>query len=91
MIKVHLPELGENISKATVSYWHIEEGATITEGDDLVEVATDKATFNVPAPCSGTLLEIIAHEGDDIHPGDILGMMEEDVVMKDKTDNEEEL
>ena len=88
MIKVYLPELGENITKATISYWHIEEGAVVAEGDDLVEAATDKATFNVPAPCSGTLLEIVAHEGDDVHPGDILGMMEEDAAVVDGPEKE---
>jgi 2-oxoglutarate dehydrogenase E2 component (dihydrolipoamide succinyltransferase) len=78
MIKVVLPELGENITKATISYWYFEEGATVTKGSDLVEVSTDKATFNVPAPCTGTLLEIIAHDGEDIHPGEIMGVLEED-------------
>jgi pyruvate/2-oxoglutarate dehydrogenase complex dihydrolipoamide acyltransferase (E2) component len=89
MMKAYLPELGENITKATISYWHIEEGAVITEGDDLVEVSTDKATFNVPAPCSGTLIEIIAHEGDEVHPGDVLAMMEEDAAAAE-TGKEEE-
>ncbi|MBI5873305.1 MAG: hypothetical protein HZB36_04090 [Candidatus Omnitrophica bacterium] len=80
MIKVYLPELGENITKATISYWYQDEGASVIEGNDLVEVATDKATFNVPAPCSGTLVEILAHEADTVHPGDVLAVIEEDTV-----------
>jgi len=86
MIKAYLPELGENITKATVSYWHIEEGATIEEGADLVEMATDKAVFNVPAPCSGTLIEIIAHEGDVVEPGGVLAVIEEDTVTDESQD-----
>lgn len=81
MIKVYLPQLGENITKATVSYWYAEEGATVVEGNDLVEVATDKATFNVPAPCSGTLIKIIVHEGDSAQPGEALATIEEDAVL----------
>lgn len=77
MIKVYLPQLGENIEKATVSYWYFEEGASVVEGNDLVEMATDKATFNVPAPCSGTILEILAHEGDDVQVGEVLVVLEE--------------
>ncbi len=88
MIKVSLPELGENITKATVSYWYVEEGATIEEGSDLVEMATDKAVFNVPAPCSGTVVEIVAHEGDSVEPGEILAVIEEDSGISEK---EEEL
>ncbi|HAJ57444.1 MAG TPA: biotin attachment protein [Candidatus Omnitrophica bacterium] len=86
MIKVYLPELGENITKATISYWYAEEGASVVEGTDLVEVATDKATFNVPAPCSGTLVEVVAHEGDTVHPGEVLAAIEEDTVSDDKTE-----
>ena len=77
MVKVYMPELGENIPKATISYWYFEEGASVIEGNDLVEVSTDKATFNVPAPCSGTLMEIMAHEGDVCEVGEVLAMVEE--------------
>lgn len=78
MVKVYLPDLGENVEKATVSYWYFEEGAAVTEGQDIVEVVTDKATFNVPAPITGTLVEIAAHEGDNIVPGETLGIIEEE-------------
>lgn len=80
MTKVYLPDLGENITKATISYWYFEEGADVVEGTDLVEIATDKATFNVPAPISGTLVEIMAHEGDVINVGEVLAAIEENPV-----------
>ena len=88
MIKVYLPDLGENITKATVSYWYAEEGASVVEGNDLVEIATDKATFNVPAPCSGTLVEITAHEGDTIEVGAVLAIIEEDTVSEEAQEDE---
>lgn len=77
MTKVVLPELGEGIDKATVSYWFFQEGERVKEKDDLVELTTDKATFNLPSPASGTLTEVLIHEGDEAHPGDILGIIEE--------------
>jgi pyruvate dehydrogenase E2 component (dihydrolipoamide acetyltransferase) len=46
----------------------------------MVEVSTDKATFNVPAPCSGNVVEIAAHEGDVVEIGSVLAMIEEDTV-----------
>jgi len=88
MVHVYLPDLGENVIKATISYWYFESGAAVTEGNDLVEVATDKATFNVPAPCSGTLIEISAHEGDVVHPGDVLATIEEDTIVEGTEDEE---
>ena len=77
MTEVHLPELGEKISKATVSYWFFQEGQKVSEKDDLVELTTDKATFNLPSPVSGTLTQIILHEGDTANVGEVLGIIEE--------------
>jgi len=88
MIQVYLPDMGEHASKATISYWYFERGAMVTQGSDLVEVATDKATFNVPAPSSGILSEIIAHEGDVVSSGDVLATMEEEARPPDDGDGE---
>ena len=71
--EVILPSLGEDASDtATISRWLVAEGATVEEGDDLVEMTTDKAAFNVPSPAAGTVSEISAAEGDDVAVGDIL-------------------
>lgn len=77
MIKVVLPELGEGITKATVSYWYFQVGEKVNEKDDLVELTTDKATFNLPSPCTGTLSEVFFREGDAVSVGDVLGAIEE--------------
>ena len=77
MTKVVLPELSEGIDKATISYWYFQEGEKVNEKDDLVELATDKATFNLPSPCSGTLTQIFFHEGDTVNVGETLGVIEE--------------
>lgn len=77
MFKVALPELGEGIEKATVSYWYYKTGERVKEKDDLVELATDKATFNLPSPCSGTISEIFFNEGDTAGVGEVLALIEE--------------
>lgn len=77
MTEVHLPELGEGIDKANVTYWYFKEGDKVNEKDDLVELTTDKATFNLPSPCSGTLSEILVREGDTINVGEILAIIDE--------------
>lgn len=76
MIEVVLPELGEKIEKATVSYWYFQEGDKVSEKADLVELVTDKATFNLPAPCSGTLGRIMFKEGASVKAGDVLAVIE---------------
>ena len=77
MIKVVLPELGEGIEKATVSYWYFKEGEKVNEKDDLVELTTDKATFNLPSPCTGIISEVLVHEGDTVNVGEVLAIIEE--------------
>jgi 2-oxoglutarate dehydrogenase E2 component (dihydrolipoamide succinyltransferase) len=76
MTKVVLPELGEGIDKATVSYWYFKEGEKVSEKDDLVELTTDKATFNLPSPASGILSEVRFQEGDPVNIGEILAVIE---------------
>jgi 2-oxoglutarate dehydrogenase E2 component (dihydrolipoamide succinyltransferase) len=77
MNKVILPELGQGIEKATVSFWFFKEGDTVKEKDDLVELTTDKAAFNLPSPCSGRLTQIFFHEGDPVNVGEVLALIEE--------------
>jgi pyruvate dehydrogenase E2 component (dihydrolipoamide acetyltransferase) len=77
MTKVILPELGEGVDKATVSYWYYKEGERVSEKDDLVELTTDKATFNLPSPSTGTVTEIFFHEGDSVNVGETLAIIEE--------------
>ena len=77
MMKVVLPELGEGITKATVSYWYFKEGDKVNEKDDLVELTTDKATFNLPSPCSGVVSQVFFHEGDTVNIGETLGFIDE--------------
>ncbi len=77
MTKVVLPELGEGIEKATVSFWYFKEGDKVNEKDDLVELTTDKATFNLPSPCAGVVSEIFFREGDAVNVGEALGVINE--------------
>lgn len=77
MVKIILPELSEGVGKAIVSYWYFKVGEKVNEKDDLVELTTDKATFNLPSPCSGRLAEIIFSEGSSVKVGETLGTIEE--------------
>jgi len=72
MTDVTLPPLAEGVDKAGVSYWHRGVGESIKEGEDLVELVTDKATFNMPAPISGVLEEILVSEGEEAKVGQVI-------------------
>jgi pyruvate/2-oxoglutarate dehydrogenase complex dihydrolipoamide acyltransferase (E2) component len=77
MADVKLPELADGVNKAVVSFWHKDTGEDISKGEDLVEMLTDKATFNVPSPLSGKVKEILAEEGQEVAVGDTIAVVEE--------------
>jgi pyruvate/2-oxoglutarate dehydrogenase complex dihydrolipoamide acyltransferase (E2) component len=77
MVKVVLPELGEGITQATVSYWFFKDGEMVNANDDLVELTTDKSTFNLPSPCKGVISEIMYSEGSTVSVGQILAVINE--------------
>ena len=75
--EVKLPPLGDDApDEATLSFFFVEEGSEVKEGDDFCEMITDKATFNVPSPCTGTVKKIMANEEDVIEVGGVLAIVE---------------
>ena len=77
LVEVILPSLGEDgPDQAKISFWFHEVGEEVKEGEDLVEVLTDKASFTVPAPASGRLVEANAGEGETVRVGQRLGAIE---------------
>ncbi len=76
-LELRLPNLGEDApDEATVSFWYFEEGEDVAEKEDIVEMVTDKATFNVPCPVAGKLAEIRAGDGAKVKVGEVLGVLE---------------
>jgi 2-oxoglutarate dehydrogenase E2 component (dihydrolipoamide succinyltransferase) len=54
VVEVKLPELGKDAGQeARVSFWYVEKGERVAKDDDLVQMITDKATFDVPSPVDG--------------------------------------
>ena len=65
-MEIKVPELAEGVTEATITLWHVKEGSKIEKGQDIVEMATDKATFNMPSPQEGFLKKILRQEGDTV-------------------------
>lgn len=76
MVRVMVPDMGEGVEKATVSYWYFKEGDAVEKDADLVELATDKAAVNVSSPAQGVLKQVLMQEGTEVKPGDLLGIIE---------------
>ena len=73
LAEVVLPDLGA--APAALSVWFADPGDLVYEGDRLVEVVLNGATFDVPSPATGRLAEKRAHPDDLLSPGQVLGLV----------------
>src|SRR5687767_10935979 len=76
-VNVVVPEVGESIVDARVAKWLRKEGESVSAGDALVELETDKIDLEVPAPQAGVLKKIERPDGADVKVGEVLGVIDE--------------
>ena len=76
MIEFKLPELGENIEQGDLVRLMVAPGATVSTGQSVMELETDKAVVEVPSSVSGTVQEIRVKEGDKIKVGQVIFTVE---------------
>jgi len=72
VIEFKLPELGENIEQGDLVRLMVAPGATVSNGQSVMELETDKAVVEVPSSVSGTVQEIRVKEGDKIKVGQVI-------------------
>ena len=75
IIKVKLPKADANMNEGTIGKWFASEGDTVSMGEALVEVITDKTVFEFETPKSGILRRITAPENSVIPPGYVLALI----------------
>jgi 2-oxoisovalerate dehydrogenase E2 component (dihydrolipoyl transacylase) len=73
---VKVPDIGEGMTEAEIVAWHVAPGQVIREEDPLVDVMTDKATVELPAPVAGTVVEIHGEPGEQRAVGSELVLIE---------------
>jgi len=64
-----LPDIGEGVHEGEITKWLVKEGDPIKEEQLFVEVMTDKVTVQLPSPYTGTVLKILAKEGEVVRVG----------------------
>jgi pyruvate dehydrogenase E2 component (dihydrolipoamide acetyltransferase) len=80
MVEFKLPEIGEGVIEGEIVQWLIGPGRAFAANDALVEVMTDKATIEVPAPFDGAMVEHRAAEGDVCAVGSVIAMLSKGAV-----------
>jgi 2-oxoisovalerate dehydrogenase E2 component (dihydrolipoyl transacylase) len=71
-----MPDLGEGTVEAEIVAWHTEPGAQVAEDQVIVEVMTDKAAVEVPAPVTGRVVSVTGAPGDKVPVGSPLIVFE---------------
>lgn len=75
-LEFKLPDIGEGVHEGEIVRWIVAEGASVNEDDPVVEVMTDKATVEIPAPASGVVSKHLCAEGDVANVGDVIFIIE---------------
>jgi pyruvate/2-oxoglutarate dehydrogenase complex dihydrolipoamide acyltransferase (E2) component len=77
MTEFKLPEIGEGVIEGEIVQWLVAPGQSFARNDAVVEVMTDKATVEIPAPFDGTMQEHRAAEGDVCAVGSVIAIVTE--------------
>ncbi|CAH8713773.1 2-oxo acid dehydrogenase subunit E2 [Paenibacillus thiaminolyticus] len=70
------PELGEGLHEGEIIKMHIKPGDKVTDDDIIMEVQNDKAVVEVPCPVNGTVLEVLAKDGQVCHMGEVVAIID---------------
>lgn len=76
MTEFKLPELGENIHQGDLVRLMVAPGATVAEGEPVMELETDKAVVEVPSSVSGTVKDVLVKQGEKIKVGQVIFTVE---------------
>jgi pyruvate dehydrogenase E2 component (dihydrolipoamide acetyltransferase) len=71
-LEFRFPDVGEGITEGEVVRWLVNEGDPVRADQSLVEVETDKAVVEIPAPRAGTIIRLAVGAGEKIRVGDVL-------------------
>ncbi len=74
---VIMPQMGESIAEGTITRWIKHPGESVKRDEPLFEISTDKVDAEIPAPISGTLLEVLFPEGATVAVNTVVAVMGE--------------
>ncbi len=75
ILDIVTPGGSESVTEGTILEWSVKVGDTVSDGDTIVEISTDKVDMELPAPAAGTITEILAEEGATVGVGEVIARM----------------
>jgi 2-oxoglutarate dehydrogenase E2 component (dihydrolipoamide succinyltransferase) len=74
-VELKVPQIGESITEVQIAQWRKQVGQQVAKDENLVELESDKATVDLPAPISGTLTQILKQPGETARVGEVIGYL----------------
>ncbi len=91
-IEFKFPDVGEGVAEGEIVQWLVAAGDTVEEHQSVVEVMTDKATVEIPAPADGVVTKLLAEPGETVPVGQVIFHLDsaggEDSVVETEPDPE---
>jgi 2-oxoglutarate dehydrogenase E2 component (dihydrolipoamide succinyltransferase) len=81
LIDVKVPQLSESVSEATLLNWHKQAGEPVKEGENLIDIETDKVVLELPAIKSGALRNVLKRDGEKVVSGETIAQIDTDAVV----------
>ncbi|MDD2700684.1 MAG: 2-oxoglutarate dehydrogenase complex dihydrolipoyllysine-residue succinyltransferase [Sideroxydans sp.] len=76
IIEVKVPQLSESVSEATLLTWNKKVGEQVSEGENLIDIETDKVVLELPAIKSGVLSRILKESGSQVVSGEVIAQID---------------
>jgi len=76
-IELKVPEVGESVTEVMIGAWKKRAGDAVSIDDAVVEIESDKATVELPAPAGGTITKVLKATGEKAVVGEVIGYMEQ--------------
>ncbi len=76
IIEIKAPQLSESVTEATLLTWHKQVGQQVSEGENLIDVETDKVVLELPAIKSGVLTKIIKGNDSKVSSGEVIAELD---------------
>jgi 2-oxoglutarate dehydrogenase E2 component (dihydrolipoamide succinyltransferase) len=75
-IELKVPEVGESITEVMIGVWKKNVGDAVSADDVIVEIESDKATVELPAPSNGVITKIVKQAGEQAVVGEVIGYLD---------------
>ena len=79
IIEIKVPQLSESVSEATLVAWHKQVGEAVAEGENLIDIETDKVVLELPSFKSGVLTKILKNNGEKVVSEEVIALLDTEI------------